>query len=184
MAEPRIATLQNQPLSNYITRGTLILAACILGIVLLANVFERFLLKAIHGKIWTDLEKPENERRRRSFTYFHVGACIQFGLLAIGAYPAFDFLVGRSDLSAPYIRGYDHSMTIGDMLFVVCQIHNGYYLFELCFRTRFASPISIAHHIGLLIITQTSVALFGNYQKQPEGVLDFYMCMVWGAYHR
>ncbi|KAM0270844.1 hypothetical protein ACHAQH_009308 [Verticillium albo-atrum] len=179
----RITELKNQPLSDYITRGTLILALCLLGIVLLANVFERFLLTLLHPETWNELEKPGAERRRRSFTYFHVGVCIQIGLICIGTYPAFDFLIGRSDLSAPYISlNGRRFMSIGDILFVVCQIHNAYYIFELCFRTRFASPINIAHHIGLVCITQTSIALFGSQHSQGEGVLDLYMCIVWGVF--
>ena len=178
---PVIATVPNQPLTHLVTRGTLVLVGCLLGVILLANAFERFLLAVIHPRVWAELQQPGAERRRRSFVYFHVGACIQFGLICVGVYPAFSFLL-HGDLSRHYVAGWPHSMTIGSMLFIVCQIHNGYYIFELCYRNNFASPISIAHHIGLLIITQMSVALFGNWEKNPEGVLDFYMCMVWGKF--
>lgn len=180
MAQPQIATLENQPLSRYISHGSIILCFSIIGIVLLANLFERCLLGLIHRDEWAALRKPEHERRRRSFTYFHVGLVCQIGLVIIGAYPTMDFLVGHGDLSRPLTGHMRHPVTIGDVLFVACQIHSGYYLFELCFRTRFASPITIAHHIGLLAITQASIALFGNLEKHPEAVLDFYMCIVWG----
>ncbi|KAJ6436308.1 restless-like transposase [Purpureocillium lavendulum] len=102
-------------------------------------------------------------------------------LLVVGAYPTFDFLVGRASLSALLFPiQYHIRITVGDALFTLSQVYSAYYLFELCFRTRFASGISIAHHIGLLVIIQTALALFANFQEHPEATMEFYMCLVWG----
>jgi hypothetical protein len=180
MAQPEVAMPVNQPLSNLLPYGALILCSSILGIVVISNVLERWLFQMAYGKIWLALLYRENERRRRSFTYLHVGVIIMLSLVLVGAYPAFDFLVGRGDLSVTLAREGGIRITIGDILYTLSQIYSAYYLFELCFRTAFASVISIMHHIGLLIIVQTALALFANLQRHPEATMEFYMCMVWG----
>lgn len=181
MTGPKIINLVNQPLSNLLSHGALILCSSIIIIVLISNALERWLFRAFYGRIWSDLQHGQNERRRRSFTYFHLGTIIRLGLLFVGAYPVLDFLVGRADLSAtlPSRQGRIR-ITIGDLLFVIAHIYSAYYLFELCFRTKFASIINIAHHIGLLVITQTAIVLFANLKEHPEATMEFYMCMVWG----
>ncbi|EWZ29059.1 hypothetical protein FOZG_17348 [Fusarium oxysporum Fo47] len=99
-------------------------------------------------------------------------------LCIFGAFPVFDFLVGRAQVSDILFK----RVTYGDYLFVLSHIYSAYYSFELSFRTKFASAISIAHHIGLLIVIQMALALFGDVQKYPEAILEFYMCMVWGTF--
>ena len=65
-------------------------------------------------------------------------------------------------------------------MFLLAEMYTAYYLYEMCFRTQFASPLTIAHHIGLLLIVQTAVALFADMQKHSEATVEFFMCMVWG----
>jgi hypothetical protein len=141
-------------------------------------LFERWLLGRLYQPLWYDLSLGHNERRRRAFTYFHIGVTTMLVLLISGAYPVFEFLVGRAQVSSILL----HNVTYGDYMFILSQIYSSYYLFEVCFRTRFASAISIAHHIGLLIVIQTALGLFMDLRKNPEAVLEFYMCMVWGMY--
>jgi hypothetical protein len=99
-------------------------------------------------------------------------------LCIFGAYPVFDFLVGRAQVSDILFK----RITYGDYLFVLSHMYSAYYIFELSFRTKFASAISIAHHIGLLIVIQMALSFFGDLRKYPEAILEFYMCMVWGTY--
>ncbi|KAI8185165.1 hypothetical protein K4K54_000198 [Colletotrichum sp. SAR 10_86] len=177
---PKIETIQNGPISGLLSYGSLLLVSSVVVVVLIANILERWLLRMVYGEVYKNLERPENEKRRRSFTYYHVGAIIMFALLCIGIYPVMHFLTGTAGLGTPVVQG--HRLRIGDMLFTVSQVYSAYYVFELCFRTQFASPLSIAHHIGLLAITQTALSLFGNFVEHPEATIEFYMCMVWGAF--
>jgi hypothetical protein len=173
---PNIVHVENEALSSLLPRAALILCSATLAIVLMSNFLERWFLGRLYPAIWGELSLSNNERRRRSFTYFHIGVSIMITLIIFGAYPVFGFLVGRVRVS--YILFGE--TTYGDYMLVLSQIYSAYYLFELCFRTRFASAISIAHHVGLLIVIQTALALFGDLQKHPEAILEFYMCMVWG----
>ncbi|KAE8423646.1 hypothetical protein BDV36DRAFT_243023 [Aspergillus pseudocaelatus] len=174
----KIVDLQNESLSRLLPRGSLVLCSCLLAIVLLSNVFERWLLAKLYQSLWNDLCLGQNERRRRAFTYFHLGVTIMLMLLIFGAYPVFDFLVGRAQVSSVLFK----NVTYGDYMFILSHIYSAYYLFELCFRTRFASPMSLAHHIGLLTVIQTALILFMDLHKYPEAILEFYMCMVWGSF--
>ncbi|KAK2060131.1 hypothetical protein LY76DRAFT_426203 [Colletotrichum caudatum] len=179
---PKIDTVPNGPISSLQPFGSLLFVTSIIIVVLLTNVLERKLLKIVYGDLYTDLQRPESEKRRRSFTYYHVGAITMFTILCIGVYPVMHFLIGSANLSTDLVPGPGSRIRVGDLLFAVSQTYCAYYAFELCYRTQFASPLSIAHHIGLLAITQTALSLFGSYKKHPEATIEFYMCMVWGAF--
>lgn len=174
--EPKIVYIQNEVLSHFLPRGSIILCSCVLAVVLLCNLLERWLLPAAYPHVWADL--AHHERRRRSFTYLHVGVCVMVCLCIFGAFPVFGFLVGRARVSDVLFK----RVTYGDYLLVLSQVYSAYYVFEPSFRTKFASTISIAHHIGLLVVIQMALALFGDVRKYPEAILEFYMCMVWGIY--
>ncbi|KAI9155013.1 hypothetical protein HJFPF1_07575 [Paramyrothecium foliicola] len=68
----KIATVPNQPVSKLLPYGVLILVTCMNGVSLLANVLERWVLRIVYGKIYTNLEDSFQARRRRSFVYHHV----------------------------------------------------------------------------------------------------------------
>ncbi|KAH7242841.1 hypothetical protein B0J15DRAFT_404728 [Fusarium solani] len=178
--EPKIATIENHLLSDLLPYGSVMLASGTILMALISNHLERWVLKKLYGSVYQALENSENERRRRSFTYFHVGTITMIALFCVGVYPVIYFLVGRARFSSPPGRGT--TVTVGDILLLLAEIYSAYYLFELCFRTKFASPISIAHHLGLLIITQTALALFANLHEHRDATLEFYMCMVWGSF--
>ncbi|KAH7245489.1 hypothetical protein BKA59DRAFT_172235 [Fusarium tricinctum] len=177
---PKIQTLENNPLSHLLPYGSLILTCSIICIVLLTNCLERWILPRIYKNVYHTLESTKDERRQRSFVYFHVGTILLIGILCAGVYPIICFLVGSAKFSTLLSKG--SAVTIGDILLVLSEIYCGYYIFEMCFRTKFASPISIAHHTGLLIITQTALSLFADPDKHREATLEFYMCMVWGTF--
>ncbi|RGP65173.1 hypothetical protein FLONG3_9327 [Fusarium longipes] len=177
---PKIMTLENNQLSNLLPYGSLILVLSIIYIALITNCLERWILPRVYKRVWSSLECGKDERRRRSFTYFHVGTFILACLLVSTGYPIMYFLIGDAKFSTPLVKG--GTVTVGDSLFVAAEVYSAYYLFEMCFRTRFASYISIAHHTGLLVITQTALSLFANREKHPEAAVEFYMCMVWGCF--
>ncbi|KAM0229832.1 hypothetical protein ACHAPO_009726 [Fusarium lateritium] len=177
---PKIQTLENNPISTLLPQGSLILACSIICVALIANCLERWILPRLYKRIYPALEFHGDERRRRSFTYFHIGAFILISILISTGYTMMDFLVGKAVLTEPLVKG--GKITVGDHLLVVTQVYCAYYLFEMCFRTKFASYISIAHHTGLLVISQMALSLFANTKKNHEATLEFYMCMVWGTF--
>lgn len=178
----KISWVKHENLTDLLPYGSIILACSIISIALLSNILERGLLKKIYGKLYTDLEKGD-ERRRRSFTYYHVGAMMLLLLFATGCYPILTFLVGPTASFNTPIGGRSSQVTIGDVMFLFAELYSAYYLYEMCFRTQHASMLSIAHHIGLLLITQTAIALFGKSHGHVEATIEFFMCMVWGMYH-
>ncbi|KAK2055299.1 hypothetical protein LY76DRAFT_520790 [Colletotrichum caudatum] len=177
---PKISTIQNGPLSSLQPYGTLLFVSCIVALVILCNVLERWLLRAVYGEIYMNLERPGNEKQRRSFTYYHVGVVNMLVVLCVGFYPVMQFVAGSAESSTPMTRG--SPLKVGDLLFVIAQIYPAYYTFELCYRTQFASPLGIAHHAGLLAIIQTSLSLLNDWEKHPEATLEFYMCLIWGIF--
>ncbi|KAK1992487.1 hypothetical protein LX36DRAFT_617495 [Colletotrichum falcatum] len=177
---PKISTIQNGPLSTLQPYGALFFASSIVALVILCNVLERGLLRAIYGKLFVSLLAPGNEKQRRSFTYYHVGVINTIVILCVGFYPVITFIAGSAATSTPMLAG--GRTTVGDVLFVVANAYPAYYTFELCYRTKFASPLSIAHHTGLIAIIQTSISLFSNWEKHPEATMEFYMCMIWGVF--
>ncbi|CAH0050829.1 unnamed protein product [Clonostachys solani] len=178
---PKIAKITNRHLSSLTPYGSIIITCGVIFIVLLSNILERWVLRMVYKDTYRNLEKPGNERRRRSFTYYHVGAMMLFSLFCTGVYPVLMFLVGPGDFGT-HVGRKGGGATIGDLLFLFAEIYTAYYLYEMCFRTQFASPLTIAHHVGLLLVVQTSVALFADSDSHKEATLEFYMCMVWGAF--
>lgn len=176
----KIAWVKHQPLTTLLPYGSIIITCSIIFVVLLSNLLERWLLRLVYGRIWKELDTPGNERRRRSFTYYHVGAIMLSVLLATGAYPVMSFLAGPSDFSKIVGRRWP-TVTVGDMMFLFAEVYSAYYLYEMAFRTRHASPLTIAHHIGLLLITQTAIALFAKPHDGRIATMEFFMCMVWGT---
>lgn len=179
MAGPKIAAVQNQDLSVLLPYSALILCSSTLAILFVCIALERWLLRRLYGSVWQTLLFGESEERRRSFACLNAGLVINLIVFLIGLYPTFDFLVGRGDLSAPLSTKKD-GVTIGDILFILAQLYGANYLFDLCFRAGLARAMGIAHHIGVLIILETSLSLFANLTEYPEATLQFYMCMVWG----
>ncbi|KJZ71112.1 hypothetical protein HIM_09466 [Hirsutella minnesotensis 3608] len=182
MAEPKIATVANQALSVLLPYGTLIFCSSVLAIILVSDGLERWLLPRLYGKVWAALRHGDKQRRRHALTRHHLFLLVMLPLSLVGAYPTFDFLVTRDDLSAPLAAGHQHrtSVTIGDSLFTLTHIYTAYYLFELCFYYKFSSAIVIVHHIGLIIVAQVALVLFVDLQAHPEATMEFYMCLIWG----
>ncbi|KAK1962246.1 hypothetical protein LY78DRAFT_546516, partial [Colletotrichum sublineola] len=173
---PKISTIQNGPLSSLQPYGTLLFVSSIISLVITAIILERWVFRAIYGEIYTNLP----EKQRRSFTYYHMGIINVLIVLFIGFYPAMDFIAGSAVLSTRMAP--DSRVHVGDLLFVICNTYTAYYTFEICYRTKFASPLSIAHHTGLILISQTSLSLFHDWEKTPEATIEFYMCVIWGCF--
>ncbi|KAH7031460.1 uncharacterized protein B0I36DRAFT_323950 [Microdochium trichocladiopsis] len=180
----KIVHVQNQAISTLLPYGAIILVSMLAGIVLIAIALERWVLRRIYPRVYAELEQDKGkDRQRRSFVYHHIALALMIPIFFVGLEPGAAFLFGSSDLSdvAFNSRPMRHG-TIGDVLFVLFHLYSAYFLFELAFRTRFASPINVAHHLGLLLISQIALVLSLDLKRHPEATIEFYMCLVWGAF--
>ncbi|KAJ1323294.1 hypothetical protein MN608_11442 [Microdochium nivale] len=180
----KIVQVRNQSISTLLPYGAIILVSMLVGIVLISIALERWVLRLVYRKIYTDLEADKSkDRQRRSFVYHHIALLLMIPIFCVGVYPGSLFLFAENNLSDPAFGGgrIRHG-SIGDVLFVLFHLYSAYFIFELAFRTRFASAINIAHHLALLLIAQISLVLSINLQRHPEATIEFYMCLVWGAF--
>jgi hypothetical protein len=65
------------------------------------------------------------------------------------------------------------------VLIVLNQLFIAMYIFELFYRAKL-SPIAVAHHIGAIMIAQSSVAMSLNWQHERDATIEFDLCFVWG----
>lgn len=182
---PKIATLAVQPLSSWQPSASMVLTCFVMLVAGLAMAAQRGLLARLYGAAYTDLAAagtPKAERQRLAFVYHHVAAVLFVALVACGAYPLLAFVCGQSGLRTPIRGGHGGGLTIGDMLFLLSELYSAYYLFELVFRARFISYISLAHHVGLLVVVQTALELEAHATRDHDTTKEFYFCMVWGTY--
>jgi len=181
----KIVRVRNQAISTLLPYGAIVLVSMLVGIVLISIASERWILRLVYPRTYGNLEKnKEMDRQRRSFVFHHIALLLMIPILFVGLEPGAAFLFGNSDLSDIAFNG-DHAMrhgTVGDVLFVLFHLYSAYFLFEMAFRTRFASAINVAHHLALLLITQIALVLSLDLQKHPEATIEFYMCLVWGAF--
>ncbi|ORY60018.1 uncharacterized protein BCR38DRAFT_460001 [Pseudomassariella vexata] len=177
----KIDRIENESISALLSHASLVLVCASIAIILLVNLLERFALRKLWRGVWTELELHGEERRRRSFTYHHVAALVMFLLLCFALYPVYLFLISpESGLSTPIMEHNSKIVTAGDVLLTLSQIYCAYYIFELGFRTQFMSIIGLAHHVGLLLITQTALVISVNMDK--DATIEYYMCIMWGTF--
>lgn len=185
LAGIKIVRVRNQAISTLLPYGAIILVSMLVGIVLISIASERWILRRVYPRIYDDLEKDkEKDRQRRSFVFHHIAILLMIPIFFVGLEPGAAFLFGNSDLSDVAFNGNQAMRhgTIGDVLFVLFHLYSAYFLFEMAFRTRFASAINVAHHLALLLITQIALVLSLDLEKHPEATIEFYMCLVWGAF--
>lgn len=53
------------------------------------------------------------------------------------------------------------------------------YAFELLYRAKL-SPVAVAHHVGAIVIAQSSVAISLNWEHEKDATIEFILCFVWG----
>ncbi|KAK6844421.1 hypothetical protein PG995_014531 [Apiospora arundinis] len=171
----KLILLEPEVLSSALPAASLILASGLMFYALVAALLQRKILPRISSTMYAGL----SERHRITFTCHLIAAPSFIIIAACGLYPVFSFLAGSGLLSTHVGGG---RLTIGDVLFVLAQLYSGYYLFELVFRGRFISAISLAHHVGLLIVTQYAIYQEAALPKHGRATHYFYLCMVWGAF--
>jgi hypothetical protein len=174
--KPKISSIENQILSELLGYSGIILS-CILCLLFLIRhyAFEAWIFPRYYRRIWTKM----NIDAQRGFTNHHIGMGIKVFILIVGAYPWVHILFGNADFQTPMAKHSNVSM--GDLLLILTQLFCSMYIFELLFRAKI-SPISVAHHIGAIVIAQTGTVLSLDLNHQRDATIEFILCLVWGAF--
>ena len=172
---PHFGTLVDQSISKLAPFSALILTITIVIVFAIRlYFFEGYLLPRLYGKKYASL----SDENRRSFVNHHVAGSIKLLLVVVGAYPTMALAFGSANPHTPF-AGSRH-VTIGDVLIVCSQIFTVMYIFELFYRQKI-SPISAAHHIGAIVITQSAVAISLDFSHEVDAVYEFVLCLLWGS---
>jgi hypothetical protein len=127
-------------------------------------------------KRFTEQYNHLRQDQQRSLINHYVAASIKLLLIFFAVYPSIMIISGRKDLHSPFAGP---KVRYGDILLFVFEIFTAMYIFELFYREK-VSYISGAHHIGAIIITQTSIVLFQDTKHLRDAELEFLLCLVWG----
>lgn len=152
----------------------LTITACVFAVIRLYGV-ENLILRHVYSSQAT---KGITEAQRRSFINHHMAAGSKLVLLVVCAYPLLDILIGHGTPHTPYAPGA--AATLGDVLIVSSQIFTVMYIFELFYRDAI-SPISLAHHVGAIVIAQAAVAMSINFDHERDAIPEFLLCFIWGV---
>lgn len=174
---PHLDQLVNESISRLAPFSALILTITVVVLFLVKlYVVEKFLVRTKRYRGCFDRLDPIQQC---TFINHHIAAGCKIVLMFAAAYPFLAVAFGNSTLQSPMIP--HHKPTNGDVLIVCSQIFTAMYTFELFFR-RTISPISAAHHIGAIIITQSAIAISLNFNHEKDATFEFVLCFVWGAF--
>lgn len=171
---PHITHVPDESISKLAPFSALII--CIIFVILFVirfYVLERFLLVRLYGKVYTDL----NDINRRGFVNHHIAGATKILILIVAAYPFIDVAFVSADLHTPYASS--KVVTQGDILIVAAQMLIAMYVFELFYRPKI-SPVSVAHHIGTIMVGQSAIAISLDLLRQKDATVEFILCTVWG----
>ncbi|TID19684.1 hypothetical protein E2P81_ATG06850 [Venturia nashicola] len=173
---PKIASIENQLLSDLLGYSGIILTAILALLFLIRHyLLEAWLFPRFYRRIWTKMDVDT----QRGFTNHHIGMGIKLFALLVGAYPWIHILFGNADFQTPMSKHSNVSM--GDLLLILTQLFCSMYIFELLFRSKL-SPIAVAHHVGAILIAQTGTVLSLDLNHQQDATIEFMLCLVWGAF--
>ncbi|KAJ7587398.1 hypothetical protein C8J56DRAFT_1081601 [Mycena floridula] len=162
-------------ISGLVRYSAIIFGSFIIVFFLLKHyVLEPFLLPRVYGDKFAKLSMVN----KRTFVNHHLAGSAKIVILIVAAHPFVSVFFFDKFLTDPFVSG--SRATMGDVLVVVGQLLTAMYAFELIYRLKI-SPISIAHHIGTIIIGQTAMVLSLN-PKEVDAVLEFLLCLVWGVF--
>ncbi|KAF2654858.1 hypothetical protein K491DRAFT_631106 [Lophiostoma macrostomum CBS 122681] len=173
---PHVVDLVNEVISHLAPFSALILTIILVVFFCVRYyLFENFLMRKCYGSRYLNL----NEVNRRGFVNHHVAGAAKIVMLVAGAYPFIDVTFGNATMHTRYAGS--KIVTLGDVLIVLNQLFIAMYIFELFYRAKL-SPIAVAHHIGAIMIAQSSVAMSLNWQHERDATIEFDLCFVWGAF--
>ncbi|KAK6532554.1 hypothetical protein TWF281_006739 [Arthrobotrys megalospora] len=139
-------------------------------------LFKNYILEPFLPRIYGRHHSCLSEITKRSFLNQHVATGMRIIILALGGYPFFAVVFGRSLLSDPVVHG--GKVAMGDCLVVSSQLLVGMYIFELIYRAK-VSFVGSLHHLGTVLVGQSSVAISIHGHKDAR--FEFILCCVWGA---
>jgi hypothetical protein len=173
---PHIAQVPLESISHLAPFSALILSIiCIDYFLIRFYILEGYLMRNVYGKIYTSMD----ETTRRGFINHHLAGTIKILILIVAAYPFIDVAFVRATFHTPFAGS--KIVTQGDILIVVSQMLMGMYIFELFYRPKI-SPVSIAHHIGTILIGESAIAISLNLSKERDATIEFILCTVWGKH--
>jgi hypothetical protein len=159
-------------ISKFAPYSALILAIVLVVLFLIRfYILQSFLLEKLHGSKYTQMD----DRTRRSFLNHYIAGATKIGILIVAVYPFGAVAFGTAEFFTPYVPG--SKVTMGDLLIIAAQMLTGMFIFELIYRVNI-SPVSVAHHIGSIIVAQAAIAI--NIHGDPESSIEFMLCTVWG----
>lgn len=136
-------------------------------------VLQSFLLEKLYGEKYTNLD----DTNRRGFLNHHIAGATKIIILVVGIYPFGSVAFGQGHFHTPFAPG--SRVTLGDLLLVCAQLLSGMFIFELTYRVKI-SPVSVAHHIGSILVAQAAIAISIN--GDSDSSIEFVLCTVWGAW--
>lgn len=173
--EPKIAWLPTQPLSTALPYGSLMLVGSLLTIFLAYRLVDNWVLPWVYHSVYPKLTRDHRE----SFLGHHMSG---FGLaivIILACYPAMGILAIKDvTFRTPLFSG--SPVDFGDAALFLTQVYGTLYIAELYARYTSLTWLLVAHHVGLLLISQTAIALSARLEEHPEATLEIYMCIVWG----
>jgi hypothetical protein len=162
------------PISKLAPYSALILSIVLVVLFLIRfYILQRFLLEKLHGSTYTQMD----DITRRSFLNNYIAGATKIVILIIAFYPFVSVAFGTATFLTPYAQG--SSVTMGDLLLIAAQMLTGMFIFELIYRVQI-SPVSVAHHIGSIVIAQAAIAI--SVKGNQESSIEFLLCTVWGNY--
>ena len=162
------------PISKLAPYSALILSIVLVVLFLIRfYILQRFLLEKLHGSTYTQMD----DITRRSFLNNYIAGATKIVILIIALYPFVSVAFGTATFPTPYAKG--SSVTMGDLLLIAAQMLTGMFIFELIYRVKI-SPVSVAHHIGSIVIAQAAIAI--SVKGDQESSIEFLLCTVWGNY--
>jgi len=169
-----IKTFPQSKISVLAPFSALILSVTLIILFLIRfYVLEQFLMKRLYGSKYTDLD----EVNRRGFVNHHIAGATKILILVVGVYPFASVAFGKAHFRTPYVHG--SQVTMGDILLVNAQMLVAMFIFELIYRVK-VSPVSIAHHIGSILVAQAAITI--SISGQEDASIEFVLCTVWGAF--
>ncbi|KAJ5239418.1 hypothetical protein N7468_004037 [Penicillium chermesinum] len=165
-----------EPISKLVPYSALILSVILIILFLIRfYLLEGFLIQRVYGRSYSDM----NETNRRGFINHHIAGLMKITILIVAAYPFLTVAFGNSTFNTPFSHG--SPVTKGDLLVVVAQMLIAIYVFELLYRVKL-SPVAVLHHVGTIIIGQTSLAISLQLTREPDADIEFVLCTIWGAF--
>jgi len=161
--------------SKLLPYAGLILTVFCISIFLVRQYILQPLIQRFYGDRYFRLD----ESQRRSFINHWVAGLCKLSLVVLSCYPALAVVSGTASLESPWAGS--KTVKLGDTLICTVQLFSAMYIFELFFRKK-VSYISAAHHIGAVVIAQSSTVLFLDPAHAADAPLEFVLCMLWGMY--